>query len=327
MLSSNGDRPRGRGPSEREPAKPPVARLIGASARAGDHFAQATGVSAALDQAVEEAIVRAFRSQALRRALERALNETDPHEDIDPEEIAWLVRRFLGSSAATAAWGEILQSEQAQMLVERIADAPEVRAAIAAQGVGLLGDIGVRLSRLTEALDDAIERIIRPRTHDAETNQAGLATRGVAAGLDLGLLFLLYLLASGVLSSVYNATVGGSWPLWLVLALSAVGVLAGGGIIVAFWALVGQTPGMRFLAIRVVHAGDPELGLARALRRMVFLLLSLVPAGLGFLSIAMNQQRRSWYDRLAGTEVVYDELKSAPHSGRRSATGANRAQD
>jgi uncharacterized RDD family membrane protein YckC len=84
---------------------------------------------------------------------------------------------------------------------------------------------------------------------------------------------------------------------------------------------------MRFLAIRVVHAGDPELGLRRALRRMVFLLLSLIPAGLGFLSIAMNEQRRSWYDRLAGTEVVYDEIKSAPHSGRRSTSGANRAQD
>jgi uncharacterized RDD family membrane protein YckC len=303
------------------------ARFIEASARAGDRIAHATGVSEALDQAVEEAIVRAFRSQALRRALERALNETDPHEDIDPEELAWLLHRFLESQAATAVWAEVLRSEQVQMLVERIADAPEVRAAITAQGVGLLGDIGVRLSRLTEALDDAIERVVRPASYDSETNQAGLATRALAAAIDFGLLFLLYLLASAFLSSIFNSTSNGTWPFWLVATLTGLAIVSGGAIITLFWALVGQTPGMRFLAIKVVHKGSHELGLWLALKRMLFLLISLIPAGLGFLWIARDDSRRAWYDVWARTEVVYVEVKSAPHSGRAGDSPSDRAHN
>ncbi len=312
-------------PNDKE--RPAAARFIGAGARVTDNIAHATGMSAAIDQAVEEAIVRAFRSQALRRALERALNDTDPHEDIDPDELAWLVKRFLASEAATAVWGEILQSDQAQMLVERIADAPEVRAAITAQGAGMIGDIGVRLTRLTEALDDAIERIVRPKSADSETDQAGLATRALAAAIDLGLLFLLYLLASAFVSAIFSSTSNGTWPFWLIATLTGLAILAGGAIIVAFWALLGQTPGMRFLAIRIVHEGSHELGLWLAIRRMLFLLISLIPAGLGFLWIARDDERRGWYDRWAGTSVIYQDVKTAPWSGRQGKSGDHRAQD
>ncbi|WP_249010720.1 RDD family protein [Conexibacter sp. DBS9H8] len=282
-------------------------------------------MSAAIDQAVEEAIVRAFRSPALRHALERALNDRDPHEDIDPEELAWLVRSFLASRTATAVWAEVLESEPVQMLVERIADAPEVRAAITAQGAGLLGDVGVRLTRLTEALDDALERIVRRAEPDSERDQAGLATRALAAAIDLGLLFVLYTLGSAIVSSIFNATAGGSFPVWLAAVLTGLAALAGAAIIVIFWALVGQTPGMRFLAIRVIHEGSHELGLARANRRMLAILLALAPAGLGVLWIARDRDRRGWHDRLAGTEVVYVDVGGAPYSGRRGTTGTSRA--
>jgi uncharacterized RDD family membrane protein YckC len=312
-------------PNEKE--RPVAARFVGASARVTDNIAHATGVSAAIDQAVEEAIVRAFRSQALRRALERALEDKDPHEDIDPEELAWLVRKVLQSEAASAVWGEVLQSAQAQMLVERIADAPEVRAAIAAQGAGLIGDIGVRLSRVTEALDDAVERIVRPKSADSETNQAGLATRAVAAVLDIGLLFLLYLLASAFLSAIFSSTSNRTWPVWLIATLTGLAIVVGVSIIIGFWALVGQTPGMRFLAIRIVHGDSHELGLALASKRMLFLLISLIPGALGFLWIARDDSRRGWYDIWAGTEVIYQEVKSAPHSGRDSTSGTSRARD
>src|ERR1700748_539947 len=72
------------------------------------------------------------------------------------------------------------------MLIERIAEAPEIRAAIAAQGAGLVTDIGVKLTRLTEALDDALERIVRDHEPDSETNQAGLATRLGVVVIHLG---------------------------------------------------------------------------------------------------------------------------------------------
>ena len=55
---------------------------------------------------------------------------------------------------------QILASDKAQMLVERIAEAPEVRAAIAQQGFGLITDIGRQVSKITEALDDVAERLV-----------------------------------------------------------------------------------------------------------------------------------------------------------------------
>src|ERR1700722_11257484 len=150
-------------------------------------MAHVAGVDRALDQAVEEAIVRALRSPAIGRAIERAIESHAATMDLSSDEIAQIVKRVLESEGAEQAWTEVLASEQAQMLVERVAGAPEIRAAIAEQGAGLITDVGVRLTKLTEALDDALERIFRPHDDESETDQAGLATRLVAAGIDLGL--------------------------------------------------------------------------------------------------------------------------------------------
>ena len=45
-------------------------------------------------------------------------------------------------------WDHLLDSIEAQKLIERIAEAPELRAAIASQGVGLLRDIGRQIRDL-----------------------------------------------------------------------------------------------------------------------------------------------------------------------------------
>jgi uncharacterized protein YllA (UPF0747 family) len=65
-----------------------------------------------------------------------------------------------------------LASDQLQELVERIAGAPEIRAAIASQAAGLITDIGIRLTVITERIDDRLERFVRSRDADSETNQA-----------------------------------------------------------------------------------------------------------------------------------------------------------
>jgi uncharacterized RDD family membrane protein YckC len=84
---------------------------------------------------------------------------------------------------------------------------------------------------------------------------------------------------------------------------------------VAFWALIGQTPGMRFLSIHLDAGGLQEIGLRRALKRIVAVPLSLLPLGLGFFAILLSPERRGWHDRIAGTVVVYDEeAKLAPWS-------------
>jgi uncharacterized RDD family membrane protein YckC len=145
----------------------------------------------------------------------------------------------------------------------------------------------------------------------------GLVTRALAAVVDLALISALLSIGSGLLASIVPAATGGSDGLstWGVLTFGAVGIIIGGAIFVAFWALVGQTPGMRLLSIHLEASGSREIGLRRALRRILAIPLSLLPLGLGFLAILLSPERRGWHDRIAGTTVLYDaEVAAAPWS-------------
>jgi uncharacterized RDD family membrane protein YckC len=288
--------------------------VLTAGARGAERMAHAAGVDRAVNQAVEEAIVRALRSPVVIRAIERAIDSHDGTEHDD--EVARLVKRVLASEAAGQAWAEVLESEQAQKLVERIAGAPEIRAAIASQSAGLITDIGVRLTVVTEQLDDAMERVTRRRDPDSETDQAGLATRAVAAGIDLGLLFGAYSLISSAVASLVAAVFGQHPSLTATVILAILGLIVGGGTFAAFWALAGQTPGMRFLAIRLTHHGARRVTFGCAVRRVLAVIVSLIPFGLGYLAVLRDPRRRAWADRMTGTEVIYDTVaRSAPYSG------------
>ena len=305
----------------------PASRLLGAGARATEAAARVTGVDHAMEDALEEAIVRALRSPAVERAVVRVIQQNAVQDAVartlTSEEVADAIIKALDTEVADKVWADILASQKAQMLVERIAEAPEVRAAITQQGAGLITDVGRRLTAITETLDDALElvvhRLIRRGGHEAETNEAGLVTRALAAAVDLGLISVAYSLASGLLASVLPFAFGqeGKLSLTAALVVGTLGFLLGGGILVAFWALVGQTPGMRFLSIKLDHRGTDEIGVRRAIARLFGVLLSLGAAGLGFLAILVSPTRRGWHDRIAGTRVVYDRTRSqAPHSGR-----------
>lgn len=302
---------------------PPAARVLTAGAKSAERVARAAGVDRVVNEAVEEAIVRALGSPAVLRAIERAIESHAEAAERDSDEIAQVLRRALQSDTAEHVWSEFLESEQAQMLVERIAGAPEIRAAIASQSAGLITDIGVRLTVISEGLDDALERVLRVDDPDSETNQAGLATRAIAAGIDLGLLFAGYSLVSGVLGSVISAVFGDHLSLAAVIVLCVLGVVTGGAIFAAFWALIGQTPGMRFLSIRLEHHGSREITAGCAVRRVFAVLLSLLPVGLGYLAILRDPRRRAWADRMTGTEVIYDTVaRSAPHASLSRASAA-----
>ena len=310
----------------RRARRSPAARVLGVGARGAERLAGATGVDKALEDAAEEAIVRALRSPAVERAIVRVIVEQNAvqsalEQALTSKEVEDAIVKALDSEVADRVWAEILASPKAQMLVERIAEAPEVRAAITQQGVGLITDIGHRLTKITESLDDAAERLVhrlfRSASHEAETNEVGLVTRAVAAAIDLALISLTLSVGSGLLASIIPAVTGGSdglSPLGL-LAFGLTGFAIGSFLFVTFWALVGQTPGMRLLSIHLDGGGTRELGLRRALKRLFGVGLSLLPAGLGFFAILLSPQRRGWHDRLAGTVVVYDEsAKLAPWS-------------
>lgn len=287
-------------------------------------LAAGTGLERAVAGVVEETIVRTVESDAVIQAIERIVEDGRLQKAIenaiDPEMVEEAVRRAIRSEVSDRIWEDILASDKAQMLVERVAEAPEVRAAIAQQGFGLITDIGRQVSKITEALDDGLERaahaLLRRGDHEAETNQAGLATRGVAFAIDVGLLLAFLSIVSGLFSSiiptVFGDRTGGLSALAIVL-VSIVGFSFGAGVFVTFWTLIGQTPGMRFLGIRVQHHGSNDIPFRTALWRVLAIPLSVLPFGLGFLAILVSPTRRGWHDRIAGTEVIYDEA-SAPWS-------------
>jgi uncharacterized RDD family membrane protein YckC len=309
----------GGGLEERPPrSRSPAARVLGAGARSAGRLAGATGVDQAVEDAVEEAIVRAMRSPAVERAIVRVLVEENAvqravERALTSDEVADAVVKALDSEVADRVWAEILASPKAQMLVERIAEAPEVRAAIAQQGIGLVTDVGRRLTAITERLDDAAEelvhRIFKRPGHEAETNQVGLVTRFLAGGIDIALLGIAFSIASGLIASIVPAASGdsGGVSIWGLFGFGVLGFLVGGSLFVAFWSLVGQTPGMRLLSIHLDAGGSREIGLRTAIKRLLAVPLALLPAGLGFFAILLSPQRRGWHDRIAGTTVVYDE--------------------
>lgn len=80
---------------------------------------------------------------------------------------------------------------------------------------------------------------------------------------------------------------------------------------VAFWTVLGQTPGKWLLGVKIVAPGGAPIGFRRSLVRLVGYVLSALPCYLGFLWI-LGPQRRGWHDRLADTEVVYVAPRRRP---------------
>lgn len=299
------------------------ARLIGGGARGARRVAQAAGVDRAVEVATEEAIVRAVESPAVERALIRLLQgpavEDAMRGALDSPAVERALMDAVDSRLVDAVWQRVLASDEAQKLVERIAEAPEVRSAITSQGVGFLDDIRREIGKVAQRLDGAIERVMRRITFRAQrtepTDCAGAFTRVLAFALDVGVLNLAFIAISALLAFVASVV----FPSGATDSALAVGALAwliaGGVFLVSFWSLTGQTPGMSIVGIRVVAPGSPRVTLRIAIRRLFGLALAAIPLGLGFLGIVFSERRRGLEDVIGHTEVRYSlSERQAPWS-------------
>jgi uncharacterized RDD family membrane protein YckC len=305
------------------------ARLAGAGARAGQRAAELTGIDSAVQIAAEEAIVRAAESPAVERALVRVLQGPAVREAaagaVNSREVEQAILDALDSEMVDRIWARLLESDETQRLVERIAEAPEVRAAITQQGVGLLEDVGRQIGAVVRHLDDIVERIawrltFRRRSRTEPAREAGAVSRLLAFAIDVGIMNATFLLGSALVSFIAREAFGGSGDLpdqVLVVGTSA-WLIAIGAYLTTFWSLSGETPGMRFLGLRLDEADTHGIGLRRALRRLVWLGLSFLAFGLGFLGILLREDRRGWHDRRAGTSVLYVDDPRAVAAARRS---------
>jgi uncharacterized RDD family membrane protein YckC len=308
-----------------EPRPPLPARLLGGGARGARRVAQAAGVDRAVEAATEEAIVRAVESPAVERALVRVLQGPAVEEAMRGALNSPAVERALidalDSELVDTVWQRLLASDEAQKLVERIAEAPEVRAAIAAQGVGFLDDIRRQIGKIARAADDVIERIARRLTRRTQragpTECAGAFTRALAFAIDLGVLNLAFIAISALVAFVASVL----FPSGATVPALAIGAFAwlivGSAFAVSFWALTGQTPGMSIVGLRVVALDEPRMNLRIAIRRRFCFLLAVIPLGLGFLGILFSERRRGLEDTIGHTEVHYDlAARVAPWSER-----------
>jgi uncharacterized RDD family membrane protein YckC len=73
-----------------------------------------------------------------------------------------------------------------------------------------------------------------------------------------------------------------------------------------FWMLAeGRTPGKYLMGIQVVTQRGQRLRLGQCLKRFAGYWLSALVLFLGYLSVLIDDDRRSWHDKLAKTSVTY----------------------
>jgi len=314
-AESNG-RPSGEEINTEVAGSPSLAeRIVGVGTGGARRVAGATGIDQAMETAIEEAIVRAVESDAVERSIARILNgpliENAVRDAMKSEAVEQALLDVADSELVDRLWARILDSNETQRLIERIAEAPEVRAAIASQGLGLVDDLGRGIARVTRALDFALEKVTRRilfrKKREVPTDRVGVATRLLALALDAVIVNVVMITSTavlGLIASVIGVDLGN-----LSGAAYAVGGIAwlalGSLYLFVFWSLSGQTPGMRFLDIRIEHDGQRAIGPRRAFKRLVGFWLAAIPFCLGFHGVLTRLDRRGFHDRLGRTVVYY----------------------
>jgi uncharacterized RDD family membrane protein YckC len=155
---------------------------------------------------------------------------------------------------------------------------------------------------------------VAPDQADAVTEAPAVEPRGSAAPLGprvlAGLVDIAVLAAvdAAVILATLRAT-GVEWsqasrlplaPLGVFLVLLAIGYLS------LCTVLAGRTFGKAAFGLAVVETGGRPVRLGPAVVRALIQVLTVPAAGIGFLPALLGADRRSLYDRLAGTDVVRD---------------------
>jgi uncharacterized RDD family membrane protein YckC len=284
-------------PPIEEPEEPaprtPVERAVAPVARAGWHVTRGVARRLGLDRAA---------GAAVDRGVDRALESSTA---------AKATERLLDTDTAKRVWDKVLESEEAQKLVERVAEAPEVRAAIASQGIGLLQDLrqGVRSAarQIDTLIENAAHRVLRRPLRERRPIYAGAFSRALALALDGGLVYGSLLLISAAIAALISALSKGDANASTVLLALGFGVwsLVAIAYLVIFWSGAGRTPGMSFVALRMLSEDAEPVRPGQAFRRALWLPLSALPLFLGFAGVLFEGERRGWPDRRAHTVVCY----------------------
>ena len=140
---------------------------------------------------------------------------------------------------------------------------------------------------------------------------AGFVTRLIAFAIDqliVGIIIAVVVLLAEFVTSAFDVNewfgtgdLTGTIVTTLVVITSVLILLL---YDLLFWMLAGQTPGKRFLGVRIVRTDGDRLRWGNAIRRKVGYLVSAL-LFLGYLWVIVDNRRQAWHDHLAGTLVVY----------------------
>lgn len=142
---------------------------------------------------------------------------------------------------------------------------------------------------------------------DAAPAPAPTPSRLLGAGIDL---LLLAGIDAGVLYLTLQFTGVGLHEISILplIPFGAFLAILNGGYLIILTVAGGQTIGKMAAGIKVINADDeaPSDGVpfAQAVIRAVAILVSVLPAGLGFIPALVSADRRALHDRIANTRVV-----------------------
>lgn len=266
-----------------------VDRAVAPVARAGWNGVRGIGRVLGIDRVVDHGVDRALDSETAARATER----------------------FLGNETTKKVWGKVLESDEAQRLVERVAEAPEVRAAITSQGIGLLEDLrrGVRSAsrRIDTVVENAARRVLRRPVRERRPLFAGAFSRALALAIDAAVVYGSLLLITAAIAALVNVFSKGDQNAGTaVVAIGAsIWAMVAAGYLLILWSGAGRTVGMSFVAIRMLSEDGEPVKPGQAIRRLLWVLLAALPFFLGYWGVFFDGERRGWPDRRAHTVVCY----------------------
>ncbi len=279
---------------------------------------------AAVDRALAGPLPEAVaRSMVEHHVIERVTREIMASADfqaavssaLEDEATERFLTEALKSKLTSRLAESLLKGPEFEGLLTQVLSSPAVSAALAKQTT-TIGDEMVRSIRdSTVELDTRLERgprrwfhrTARPAT-SPPTPYAGFGTRGVALVIDALLAQTFFLIGTGVFALVASLA-GGVHPSWLGATLAATGwTIVQVVYFAGFWSVVGRTPGMHLLGLRLQCTDGGRPGFLRSVVRLVGLWIAIAIAFLGFAPVFVDDRRRALQDFLAGTEVVYREL-------------------
>jgi uncharacterized RDD family membrane protein YckC len=155
-------------------------------------------------------------------------------------------------------------------------------------------------------------QIDTPENVTFDYDVAGIGSRFLSALVDTLLMLLLQVIVYGTLYLI-GVQMGGlfsdSAPFWLVAILSLVAFVFFWGYYIFFEILWnGQTPGKRWVGLRVIRLDGTPVTAAEVVIRNLVRLIDLLPTayGVGVVTMFVNDKSRRLGDLAAGTVVVHD---------------------